>query len=1041
MKDNKKQYWKGLEELNQDPVFVEHANKEFPQYLPTNGKTDSDTGMAGSRRDFLKLMGFGVAAATLAACEAPVRKAIPYLNKPADIDPGKANFYASTYSLGGDYCGVVVKTREGRPIKIEGNKLCPITQGGLSAQVEASVLSLYDNERLKNPLIKGKKVTWADVDKEVKSKLTSIANSGAIISIVSNTILSPSTKAVIADFKAKYPTAEHITYDTNSASGMKAANKATFGKAIVPSYDFSKASVVVSFDADFLGTWISPIEYTKQYSKTRKLGRDKKEMSRHYHFESNMSLTGANADYRTKVKPSAQGLLVMELYNAIAKKAGASTYKTGMKNPTVTKAAKDLWAARGKSLVVAGSNDAAIQTVVNSINELLGNYGKTIDIDTALNFRQGSDRAMNAFVRNLNTGKIGAVVFLGANPVYNHPKGAAIVAGLKKAKLSVSTASALDETAAVCGVVAPDHHYLESWNDASPKTNMFSLAQPMISPLFDTRQAQNSLLNWSGSDTDYYNYLRNYWKMNLYSSISTIGFDTFWDKTLYDGVYSYKTTTIEEVDSPIVSEEEAQGFRISQAVSKIGKTYTASSSGFELAIYQKIGLGDGTQANNPWLQEMPDPITKSTWENYVTISQADAKTLGAEMSAEGNTVFANVKANGATLKVPVMIQPGQASGTLGVAVGYGRVSAGKVANGLGANAFQAVGMSNETANYNVTSGVTITLTEETTRIARTQTHQTMMGRAIVQESVLSAYKKDPTAGRRSEKVSTFKGKKGAEELSLWDGHEYTNHHWGLVVDLNSCTGCSACTISCQAENNIPVVGKEEVLNRREMHWMRIDRYYSHVELAEDVGMFDRFSEMENPSDNPEVVFQPLMCQHCDNAPCETVCPVAATTHSTEGLNQMAYNRCIGTRYCANNCPYKVRRFNWFKYHDNEQFTNNTSMNNNLGKMVLNPDVTVRSRGVMEKCSLCVQRIQAGKLEAKGENRRPIDGEISVACASSCPADALIFGDMNDMDSKISKLLATEEKERAYHLLEEINVRPNVSYLVKIRNKDVDSKEA
>lgn len=1060
MKDNKKTYWKGLEELGQEENFNKYAQKEFSEYLPVNLKKGGfDDDGTNSRRDFLKLMGFGVAAASLAACEAPVRKAIPYLNKPVDVDPGVANYYASTYVNGGDYCSVVVKTREGRPIKIQGNDLSPITRGGVSAQVEASVLSLYDDARLKKPVLNRSAAAWSEIDNDVMGKLRSIANSGAKISIVSNTILSPSTKAVIADFITKYPTAEHIVYDTYSADAIRTANNKVSGNPVIPSYDFSKANVIVSFAADFLGTWISPIEYTKQYSKTRKLSNGKKNMSRHYQFEANLSLTGANADYRGKTKASQEGLAVAQLYNIIAKNAGAPGYNVaGVDIRFIEKAAKDLWDNKGKSLVVSGSNDPNVQTIVAKINELLANNGKTVDLDQPVNYRQGSDQAMADFVNDLNAGRIGGVIFLNANPVYNHPQGAEIASGLEKVKLTVSTADKMDETAGLCNVVVPDNHYLESWNDAEPKQGMFSLAQPVIRPLFDTRQAQGTLMIWSGNNAAYFDYLQNYWQSNFYNADnSTLGFQSFWDKLLHDGVYTTKAVVANETatdDGITNSVGLSANNDFSREFSAIDKNYKAVNTDYELVLYQKIGLGDGSQANNPWLQEMPDPVTKATWDNYFTVSVTDANALNINMSSEGDTNYASVTVGANTIKAPVLIQPGQTSGTIGLALGYGRTSAGKVADGVGVNAYPLAAGANAGGSnvlYNIFDGVSIAVESDKARIARTQTHQTIMGRSIIQESILPAYKKDPKAGRVYPRIATSEGFKAPETISLWKGHEYNNHHWGLVIDMNSCTGCSACTISCQAENNIPVVGKEEVLNRRELHWIRIDRYYSSDEPDAGLGKIDRLRSLEAPSDNPEVTFQPMMCQHCNNAPCETVCPVAATTHSSEGLNQMTYNRCIGTRYCANNCPYKVRRFNWFKYHDNHQFANsNTSMNSDLGKMVLNPDVTVRSRGVMEKCTLCVQKIQAGKLEAKRENRRPVDGEITTACVSACPSDALLFGDMNDPNSKIFVALDIQRKEkanvevgepRAYHVLEELNVNPNVFYLTKIRNKDDDGNEA
>lgn len=1023
MSDNKKTYWKGIEQLSNDPAFVKNAQNEFPEFLPVN-KNGSEGG--SSRRDFLKLMGFGIAAASLAACEAPVRKAIPYVNKPVDVNPGVPNYYASTYTNGGDYCSIVVKTREGRPIKIEGNKLSKITEGGTSAQVQASVLTMYDNERLRGPRIAGKEADWETLDAEVTKKLQTIASQGKQIRIVSNTVLSPTTKKVIREFQAKYPGTQHITYDAISAHGILAANEESFGQRVLPSYDFSKADVIVGFGADFLGTWLSPVEYAKQYSKTRKIGPDKKTMSRHYQFESVLTTTGANADYRTPVKPSDEAKAVVALYNAVT-----GNKKSEIAN--INKAASDLKKSRGKSLVVSGSNDPAVQVVVNAINNALANYGSTINLNTAAYYRQGDDVSMKQFVIDAKAGRVGAVIFYNANPVYNYQGGAELKAALEKVSLKISTSDRPDETAVLADYIAPDHHFLESWNDAEPKKGSFSLMQPTITPVFNTRQAQESFMKWSGTDKpDYYTYLKNSWKTDR--GVSD------WDKVLYDGVY----------ESPSEAAEVTFSGNVAGAVQSIGRNYKGAN--LELALYQKVGVGDGSQANNPWLQEMPDPITKATWENYLTVSQKWATDNDLKM-IEGETKLAKLTANGKSVTVPVLIQPGQAEGSVGLALGYGRTNAGKVANGRGVDAYPLVSSVNNALNYTVLSGVTVELLSDNYKIAQTQTHQTYMGReTVVQESVLAKYQEDPYAGRYHPKVATWLDESGTVEsgaLSLWKGHKYNNHHWGMAIDLNSCTGCSACTIACQSENNVPVVGKEEVLNRREMHWLRIDRYYSSDAPADDL------AGLEKASANPEVTFQPMLCQHCNNAPCETVCPVAATTHSTEGLNQMTYNRCIGTRYCANNCPYKVRRFNWFKYHDNDQFQDvNTAMNNDLGKMVLNPDVTVRSRGVMEKCSFCVQRIQYGKLEAKKEGRRPTDSDITTACASACPTDAIVFGDMNDENSRIYQLLKIKDTEkpdyitekeieepRAYHVIGEVGTKPNVSYLTKIRNKDIEDIKA
>ncbi|MES2520982.1 MAG: TAT-variant-translocated molybdopterin oxidoreductase [Bacteroidota bacterium] len=1016
MENNKKRYWRGIEELTNSSEFVKHAHREFGDAPTADDKGEAlIDGTNTVRRDFLKVLGFGVSAVALAACEAPIKKAIPYLNKPEDVEPTIANWYASSFVDGGDYASVLVKTREGRPIKVEGNKASSISKGALSARVQASVLSLYDNEKLKGVSIAGSSKDWATADKEIIAELGKVAARGGQIRIVSNTILSPTTKKVIGDFIAKYPTTKLVTYDANSVSGLVQANG-----GILPSFDFSKAKTIVSIGADFLGTWIAPTEYAGQWAKTRRVNSAEggnKEMSRHYQFETIMSNTGANADYRSTYKPSQEGLVVTALYNAIASKVGgAAISSASVKIEHLDKAAADLVSTKGASIVVSGSNDPSVQTVVVAINALLGAYGTTIDAGNAVNYRQGSDAEMTTFINEAKAGQIGAVIFYNANPVYNHPGGAELAEALPKIGLTISTNDRSDETGSLCKYNTPDSHYLESWNDAEPKRGFYSFTQPTISTIFKTRQTQSSLLTWAGLNGDYATYLENAWT-------GTLGGKTAWSKVLHDGIY--------EPGAGVSFSVPQTG--LADSFASIAKNYKANSDKMELAIYEKVTMGTGSQANNPYLQECPEPVSKACWGNYAMVSLATAKKLGLDQEVELDTLEVEVVVNGKSVKLPFIVQPGQANDTVAIAIGYGRTKAGKSANGVGANAYPFASVINGNIAFSNTGDVQVKATGETAKIARTQTHNTVMAReSVVQETVLSAYKKNVEAGRFKPTVSTAEGKKTATDLSLWNGHKYNNHAWGMVIDLNTCTGCAACVVSCNAENNIAVVGRQEVINRREMHWMRIDRYYSSDADVEDV------KGLEYASENPEVVFQPMLCQHCNNAPCETVCPVLATTHSTEGLNQMTYNRCIGTRYCANNCPYKVRRFNWFRYYQTDEY--DFQFNNDLGRMVINPDVTVRSRGVMEKCSMCVQRIQAGKLEAKKEKRRPKDGEIQVACAQSCPTNAITFGDMNDEVSEISKLLAVEHKGRAFGVIEEINVKPNISYLVKIRNKEEKVKK-
>ena len=997
-------YWKGIEELESAPEFMQSA---FAEFMPVKESHESSDATSAPRRDFLKLMGFGIAAATLASCETPVKKSIPYLNKPEEIDPAISNFYASTYFTGSDYNAVLVKARDGRPIKLEGNPESPVTRGGLSARAQAAVLSLYDGGRLQHFSIKGQSANIQQVDKEISAKLA--ATTGRI-AIVSSTIISPSTKKVIAEFVARYPNTTHVMYDAQSATGLLQANG-----GVVPGYDFSKANVIVSLGADFLGTWISPVEYAKQYVTNRKVSRDKRTMSRHFQFETAMSLTGSNADVRVPVKPSDMGAIAVDLYNAIVgggSPAGNTTY-----GKQLATAAAELKASGSAGLVVSGSNDPAVQALVTAINQALGNAGTTIGAASS-NVRQGDDARMTALVNDMNNGSVGAVIFYNANPVYNHPLAEKVKSGIAKVPLTISLNDRLDETGSLCQYAAPDSHWLESWNDFEPKKGFLSLSQPVITPLFATRQAQESLLHWAGNNTTYYKYLRANWR-------GITPTDAAWDKAVHDGV---------ALGSALPAAQAMLTAALSPAAAIAQISGAAKPNGIELALYEKVGLSAaGTEANNPFLQELPDPISKATWGNYLAVPRK----MAIENKWEQGDVI-KVSANGYSVELPVLIQPGQTNGTVSIALGYGRTLAGKAGDKVGENAAPlAMASANGIMYRNV---VTLAKTEATSPIAQTQTHHTLMDRKpVVQENTLAKYKENPKEVTDYELVTTPDGLEKPSKVSLWQDYQYNNHHWGMAVDLNSCIGCGSCVIGCQAENNIAVVGKQQVINRREMHWMRIDRYYSsdtHKDSFETKGKVGTYAAMEDPSENPQVIFQPMMCQQCNHAPCETVCPVLATTHSSEGINQMTYNRCIGTRYCANNCPYKVRRFNWFSYYSNEKFeTVNGHMFTDLGRMVLNPDVTVRARGVMEKCTFCIQRIQLGKLEAKKQKRRPQDGEIVTACAQSCPTDAIVFGDMRDPESRISKLLRREDGERAFHSLESINVQPNVTYLTKIRNSE------
>ncbi|MBK0381294.1 TAT-variant-translocated molybdopterin oxidoreductase [Mucilaginibacter segetis] len=1005
--DSNKKYWKGLEELNKTPEFVEKNKHEFAEPIPIE-EVLSGAGLSSKtpRRDFLKALGFGVGAVTLAACQkVPVHKSIPYLIKPEEVTPGVANYYSSTF----EGSAILVKTREGRPIKVEGNPNDLLSKGGLSAHAQASVLDLYDGGRVKDPMLNGSDAGWAQVDTFVKNELAAIKGAGKGIRLISSTVHSPSTLAVIADFVAAYPTAKHINYDAVSYTGIIQANQNSFGKAVLPHYNFDKADVIVSFGADFLGTWISGEEFTRQYVQNRNnKSLESKKMSRHIQFETGMSLTGTNADVRIPVKPSEEGLALINLYNAIS-----GTSLPGSKplaNATVDKAimiaAKELQAAKGKALVVAGSNDVATQILVNAINSMLGSYGTTIDLDNPSHQYAGNDAELVEFINEAKRGEVGAVFFMDANPAYNFYANADLKEALKKVRLKVTFADHADETSELCNVLAPNHHYLESWGDDNAVEGYYTIMQPTINPVYNTRQAEQSLLLWSDSPVkDYYTYVRNNWDKNLLAKGGLAG-QSGWETLLQNGFIK-------------VADAAAGTYTFNQDLNAVAQTILNQSSKLaegnkmELQIYQTVAMRDGKRANNPWLQELPDPVSKVTWDNFAAMAPADIKKLGYN---QGDLV--KVEANGYSINLPVLLQPGQAQGTVSVAVGYGRSKGGAVVEGgIGQNAFPFHSFRNGT--FQTSSPATITALGDTYLLAQTQTHHSYEGRNVIREASFKEYVKNPSVNSGNEGEH--------KKYSLWDEYERPAYNWVMAIDLNACTGCGACVVACNAENNIPVVGKLEVSRRREMHWIRIDRYYSFNEEGKEITEEREIDKLEN-FDNVSVVHQPMLCQHCDHAPCETVCPVLATVHSAEGLNHMAYNRCIGTRYCANNCPFKVRRFNWFNYWNDSRFDN--YLNNEHTQLVLNPDVTTRFRGVMEKCSMCIQRIQAGKLHAKMEKRPLKDGEVKVACQQTCSANAIIFGNVNDPESEVAKAL---KSERTYYVLEELNVQPGIGYQVKVRN--------
>ncbi|MBK9451458.1 MAG: TAT-variant-translocated molybdopterin oxidoreductase [Bacteroidetes bacterium] len=1034
-------YWNGLEQYQAEPGFGKDQKDEFSEDLPIGeALSEESLGFSSNRRDFLKLFGFGLTAAAITACvKAPVNKAIPYVVKPENVTPGVASWYATTCQGCAANCGLLVKSREGRPIKVEGNDLHALSKGGTCAVGQATILNLYDSDRLKAPKGPQGATTWDSALSEIKTKLDGVKASGGKVYLVSNTLTSPTSKKVIEGFSAQYPGAKHVVYDTTSFFALASAHNGG-GSHWLPSFNFAKADVIVSIDADFLGNWISPVQFTKDYISKRKVTEENPTMSRHIHFESRLSLTGSNADLRVPMKPSALYGAVSSLYKKIVGGNGVDFDAAGN---AVNRAAIELKkAGPGKALVICGINDVAVQSVVKAINEALGSYGSTIDVAVPSYQAQGNDVDMIDFMNNVGTA--GAVIFLDeANPVYDAAGGTKFGEALAKHPLTISFNSKENETSQKCKYVLAQTHYLEAWDDANPVAGHYSLQQPLVRPIHGSRQWQDILLGWTEAAPakKYYDYLKWNWETTMYPTQSAGGnFRKFWEGIVRNGYFTNAGAAVPVAVEPEDSEKpKAKGkvkaneevveapapivADVSTHLETVNAAFNKGKAGLELVVYEKNYMRGGRYGNNPWIQEMPDPITKVTWDNYVSIPYGWAMSQNIK---DGDKL--KVTANGYEVTLPAIVQPGQANDSIAIALGWGRADiVGKVSKGVGANAAPFISAANSQFQYH-SAGVTIAPTGENIEMAKTQTYigydmvaegghskrEQIEGRIsdfITKETTLAEYVEHKSAGNKRPSPHHM--------ISLWDIHDKKGHHWAMAIDLNACTGCGTCIVSCNAENNIATVGRDEVRRRREMHWMRIDRYFKGDPDAQDGSL--------------QVLHQPMLCQHCDNAPCESVCPVLATTHSDEGLNQQIYNRCVGTRYCANNCPYKVRRFNWFSYYWNDKFKDvNPTQHDKVGRLVLNPDVTVRARGVMEKCSFCVQRIQEKKLVAKTEMRNPHDGEIKTACQQSCPADAIVFGDLNDENSEINKLFYNK---RGYHALEDVKTLPKVLYLTKVRNTE------
>jgi len=998
-----KKFWISLEQAENPKEFQENIPGEFTSSPIREGSEKEGLG----RRDFMKLMGASALMASLAGCtRRPVQKIVPYVNNPEEIVPGVPNFYASADPSTG--YGLILKTREGRPIKVDGNSDHPMNRGALSARGQAMVHDLYDPDRLRAPLISKVEATWEEFDNQVKAALS---KSRGATWILTGSVLSPTLKSAIT--KSGF---RHVMLDSESMDDVLDAQAASFGTRVFPRYRFDQADYIVSIDADFLGNWGSSVEYSKQFADKRRLEGNRVSMNKLVAFESAMTLTGQNADQRFTIHPSDQLLVALALAHEVARLSGRSADMldgfsvkavaqcTGIDAEAFTGVAKELVRFRGRSLVVAsgkGAQGVALQNVVNFLNVTLGNEGETVDGTTAPSQQyQGSCAEFERLLQAIRTGSVKTLIIQGVNPVYLFAEALGVKEALSKVPELIYVGTYMDETASLAKYVAAESHSFETWGDVSPRPGLYSIVQPTIRPLWQTKSLLEMLVGWSEATgaklgESAYEAVRATWRELHRRHGVAQAYDAWWEEALMSGVF-------EPRKNPGSS---ARSFRMDALRSAVSAARNAGKKAaegeFTLLLLPSAAFGtDGSQANNALLQELPDPVTKNTWGNYLGVAPETAQKMGW---SDGDIV--KIETAAGQVEMPLFRQPGMHPGVVFSYLGYGRKFNGRNGNGVGASFANFTASTQGAQPQHVIVGVRISKTGRKEKIPCTQGHHTLEGRDIIFDTTLEEYRKDPKSGI----VKHFKG----EPPTIWSGFEYKGYKWGMVIDVNACTGCSACVVACSVENNVPAVGKDQVQKGREMQWIRIDRYYS------------------GETGNPEAIFQPMLCQHCDNAPCETVCPVLATTHSSEGLNQMTYNRCVGTKYCSNNCPYKVRRFNWFN-----NFGDMNEMIEHPLPLKMNPEVTIRSRGVMEKCTFCVQRIEAGKSAAKTAGRRVNDNDIRTACQEACPTDAITFGDINNPESRVHKL---SKHPRGFVSLEEVNARPAITYLTKVRNRPADEK--
>jgi MoCo/4Fe-4S cofactor protein with predicted Tat translocation signal len=977
-----KEYWRSLDQLAETPEYTEFLHREFP--AGASEMTDPMT-----RRKFLTLMGASAAFAGLVSCRRPLEKIIPYVASPQEIVPGVSNFYATTMPFGNDAFGLVVESHEGRPTKIEGNINHPATMGRSNTFIQGSILNLYDPDRSKAVLKAGVESTWDDFVTFWRQQLIAFkANKGAGLAILSEAFSSPTLARLQAKLRQELPEARWVTFEPISDENIYRGIEIATGKMLQPIYHFEKAEIILSFDSDFVYLESDNIRNAKGFSDGRRISSEHDSMNRLYQVEGNFSLTGTMADHRYRLESSRIGAVAAAIGNEL-KNLGLNFNDSGIldnyksiefDSNWIHFAASDLMKARGKSLVIAGrSQDPEIHALVMAINSALGNIGNTIT------FRETPDSSLSktadlvALTGEMNAGKISTLVILGGNPVYNAPADLNFVSALKNVQNSIYLGSYNNETAQYASWHIPRAHYLELWGDARSIDGTVSVIQPLIEPLFGGKSAFE-LLNViaTGENTRGYDIVRETWR----GLIKSLDFEASWRQILNDG-FSKENSFAGII--PEIKYDSIWSFIKEYPFYRFPETETGHP--LELSFQPSPTVYDGRFANNGWLQEIPHQLTKITWDNTATISPDTARNYSLN-----NGDMINIDCQGRTLQMPVWILPGLANFQIVINLGYGRKSVGRIGDGVGFDTYSL----RQSSSPFIARNAFVNKTGQTYKLATTQDHGSMEGRPIVREATLDHYREHPEFAREMVEIGN--------QQALWTEHQYTEgYQWGMAIDLQTCIGCNACNIACYSENNIPIVGKEQVARGREMAWIRVDRYFN------------------GDLNDPEIVTQPVPCMHCENAPCEQVCPVNAVVHDKEGLNVQVYNRCIGTRYCSNNCPYKVRRFNFFNY---------TSKMPEVKKMVMNPDVTVRSRGIMEKCTYCVQRINKGRMTAKLENRDIRDGEVVPACAQACPTKAIVFGNINDPDSQVSKVKA---QNRNYGMLAEYNTRPRTTYLAKIRN--------